>query len=124
MQSRKALVIFYSFEGNTKFIAQAIAEKTASDVLELIPQESIPTHGFLKYFWAGKQVFQKAKPALKSYSIDLSKYDTVFIGSPVWAFSYAPALETFFSKETIKDKNIALFCCHGGVKGSIFKKIK
>jgi len=40
----------------------------------------------------------KEKPELKAFDKDLDKYDLIFIGTPVWAFNYTPAIYTFFEK--------------------------
>ena len=60
----KTLVIFYSFEGSTKFIAQTIANEIGAELLEIKPEKEIVSHGFMKYVWGGKQAVMKEKPAL------------------------------------------------------------
>ena len=120
----KKLVIFYSFEGNTKVIAENIALAVGADILELKPEKEQKPNGFLKYLWGGKQVLMRACPGLQPLDKDPRKYDLLFIGTPVWAGTYAPALRTFFSGQRFTTKKIALFCCHGGGKGTIFDKLK
>lgn len=117
----KVAVIYYSFEGNTKKVAERIANKFNADIYELREVDSkIPKNGFLKYFWGGKQVVTKDKPDLEELNIDLNNYDILFIGTPVWAFTYSPAIRSFFSKYVIRNKKIGLFCCHsGGIKNTI-----
>lgn len=120
----KTLVVFYSFEGNTKYIAQGIAKEVGADLLELQPLEEPKKNGFMKYLWGGKQVMKKKEPELKSIDKNPNDYDLIYIGTPVWAWSYVPAFRTFLSKVHIEDKNIALFCCHGGGKGKVFEKFR
>ncbi len=120
----KKIVIFYSFEGNTKLIAENIAKETGADILELKPQQEMKTKGFMKYFWGGKSAMMKSKPKLLPINKNITDYDILFIGTPVWAWTYAPPLNTFFSKYHVSNKKIALFCCHGGGKGKIFNKMK
>lgn len=120
----KILVIYYSFDGNCRFIAQAIAQAAGAELLELKPKKEIGSHGFMKYFWGGRQVIMKQKPELLPLDKQSDQYDVLFIGSPVWAWSYAPALATFFSTVTLTGKKIALFCCHGGGKGKTLEKMK
>lgn len=120
----KKLVIFYSFEGNTRRIAETIAETVNADILELKPQKEAKTKGFMKYLWAGKEALMKAKPDLLPLEKNPGDYDVLFIGTPVWVLSYSPPLNTFFSTNPIQNKKIALFCCHGGGKGKIFDKMK
>lgn len=110
----KNLVVYFSLEGNTKFIAQSIAENIECDVLELRPKKAYSKGKVGKYFWGGKSVVLKEKPELMNDNLDLSAYKNLIIGTPVWVSTYAPPLDTLFSKNQIKYKNIALFACHGG----------
>lgn len=52
----KALVIYYSHDGNTHLIAQVIAEATGADTLKLKPTREVASQGFAKFFWGGTQV--------------------------------------------------------------------
>ncbi len=120
----KKLVVFYSLEGNTKFIAQAIAQSAGADILELRPKKGISSSGFMKYFWGGKQVLTKEKPELLPLEKNPHEYDLIFIGTPVWASTFAPPLLTFFSEEKLRDKKIALFCTYGGNAGLTLEKME
>jgi len=120
----KKLVIFYSFEGNTRHIAENIAEAVGADLLELKPKKDVSSSGFMKFFWGGRQVVLGKKPELNEFDKNPEDYDVIFIGTPVWAFTYAPALRSFFSKICIKNKKIALFCCNGGNKGKTFDAMR
>ncbi|MHC4873763.1 MAG: flavodoxin family protein [Planctomycetota bacterium] len=119
----KNLIIYYSFENNTKLIAENIAEAIGADLLDVKPKHEIKK-GFGKYFWGGKQVLMKEKPELLPLDKNWQDYDVIFIGTPVWAWTFAPPLSTFFAANKISDKKVALFCCHGGGKGNIFSKMK
>ena len=120
----KKLVIFYSFTGNTKLIAENIAEAIDADILELKPKKEIKSEGFMKYFQAGKEVIMKSKPELLPLDKNPEDYDVLFVGTPVWARSCPPVLNSFLSAHPLSEKKIALFCCHGGGKGNIFGKMK
>ena len=120
----KSIVIYYSFEENTKLIANTVCDTVGADLLRLQLAKELGTKSFIKYLWGGKEVFMNRTPALLPYHFDADVYDLIFIGTPVWAWHFAPALRTFFSENTIKNKKIALFCCHGGGKGKIFPRLK
>ena len=64
------------------------------------------------------------KPELNPVDKNPQEYDLIFIGTPVWAWNPAPPLKSFLSSRSIMNKKIALFCCHGGGKGKIFKRFK
>lgn len=120
IDSLKKLVVYYSFEGNTRFIANVIASSIRADLLELKPVKELSSKGFTKYFWGGRQVIFRKKPDLLPLELDPEKYDLIFIGTPVWVFTYSPVLRTFFSQVLLKNKKIAFFCCHeGGMKSTL-----
>ena len=120
----KKLVIYYSLDGNTRFISKVIAGSIGADILELKPQADVNSKSFMKYFWGGRQVMTKQKPALFAYDKRPEDYDVLFIGTPVWAWTYAPSLSTFFDSVKLQGKKIALFCCSGGGKGKTLEKMK
>jgi flavodoxin len=123
MEQLRIGVIYYSFEGNTRMVAQAIAAQTGGDLVELQPQKEV-THGFMKYFWGGKQAVMKEKPALLPLERNPEEYDLIFLGTPVWAFTYAPPLHTFLAEHSLQNKQIALFSCAGGSFGKVFVNLR
>ncbi|MBN1384141.1 MAG: NAD(P)H-dependent oxidoreductase [Elusimicrobia bacterium] len=120
----KKLVVFYSLDGNTKFIAENIADEVNADVLELKPRNEPKSKGFMKYLWGGREAMMRTKPELFPLERNPQDYDILFIGTPVWAWTYAPPLNTFFSTGRPSNKKMGLFCCHGGGKGKIFERMK
>jgi flavodoxin len=120
----KSLIVFYSFEGNTKFIAEEIQKITNADLLELKLKNDIKSHGFAKYFWGGKSVMQKQTPELLDFDKDINQYDRIFIGTPVWVGTFVPALRSFLKKYKFHNKEIVLFACFGGAESGVFDKTK
>ena len=120
----KKLIIYYSFEGNTRFIAQEIQKLTGADILELKVKNDIKTRGFFKYVWGGKQVVQKQEPELLDYNKNFSEYDRVFIGTPVWISTYAPAIRTFIKNNKIENKELIFFACFSGSEGKTFENLE
>jgi len=120
----KVLVVYYSLEGSTKLIAESIAKTVNADILPLVPKKDISGQGFGKYIWGGRQVIMKEKPELLPLEKDPSIYDLIFIGTPVWAGNYAPALRSFFNQYKLSSKKIALFCTHEGGQGKVFDQMK
>ena len=120
----KSLVIFYSLEGNTKFIAEQIAGKIGADLLQLHPENDIKANGFMKYVRWGRQVVMKEKPKLQPRNVDLGQYENIIFWTPVRAYTYTPALRTFFADNHLHDKKIFLFCCHEGNKGKTLENME
>jgi flavodoxin len=117
MPNSKNLIIYYSLEGNTKFIAETMAKISGADLLELKPEKEISSKNFMKFFWGGKQVMMKEKPKLLPLDKNPNDYDLIIIGTPVWVLNYAPPLRTFFNDYKILNKKVALFCTHEGNPG-------
>ena len=120
----KKLVIFYSLECNTAFVAKAIAEAIDAEILELKPKKDLNPKSFTRFIRAGMQVIFKIKPALMEFDKNIENYDILFIGTPVWAANFAPSLRSLFSKVKIENKKIALFCCYGDNSGKTFRNFK
>jgi len=114
----KKLVIYYSLEGNTRLVAESVAEMLEADILELKPKKDLDPKSFMRYFWGGKQVLMKETPELLPFDKKIEDYDLIFIGTPVWAQNYAPAIRTLFSKVKFDGKKVAVYCTHmGDIKG-------
>ena len=122
----KTIVVFFSHAGdnysvgsikvgNTKIVADYITELTGADQFEII------THKYdgMAYNPLIKLAQEEAKNGeLPEYEgdVDLSKYDTVFIGGPVWWGTYPQVMFTFFKKHAndLKGKTVIPFTTHEG----------
>lgn len=124
MALMKKLVIFYSLDGNTEYLAKVIKDAVKADILKLDYQKPYVFKGPFKYFIGGMQVIFKQKPKLKKFNINLNNYDLLYIGTPVWAGSFCPPFNTFFADNKINNKNIALFSCYAGSSGKVFENLK
>lgn len=120
----KILIVYYSFDGNCRFVAEKISKSVNAEILELKPRSDVKTRGMLKYVFGGKKAFANEKPELFPLEKNIDSYDFIFLGTPVWAWNYAPALKTFFSENKIKEKKVALFCCSGGGMGKTLENMK
>ncbi len=112
----KTLMVYYSLEGNTEYVANRIKEKTGADVLKLVPKKAYHDKGFAKFFWGGKSAVMAEKPELEAYEVDLSAYDRIVFGFPVWASNFTPPIRTFIedNKEGLGGKKFAAFACQSG----------
>ena len=112
----KDLIVYFSLEGNTEYAAERIRKKTGADLLKLIPKKAYRDKGFAKFVWGGKSAVMAEKPELEQTEIDLSLYDRIIFGFPVWASSFAPPLRTFIAEhlEEIRGKKLAAYACQTG----------
>lgn len=110
----KSIVVYFSLEGNSKYVADRIAEYVGADTLGLEPVKKYPTGNVSKFVWGGKSVVFGDKPKLLPYKFDAKDYDVIIIGTPVWAGTFAPPLKTFLREHDLSHKKVALYACCGG----------
>lgn len=110
----KTLIVYYSLEGNTEYVAERIAEACGFDTLRLMPVKKYPDSGFRKFFWGGKSAMMAETPELEPYSFDAGSYDRIVFGFPVWAGNVTPPIRTFVKENDLKGKRIAAFACQSG----------
>ena len=112
--SKKSLVLFYSWSGNTRRIAQIIAEKTGADLRELQSETPYSQNYNAVLSQAKQEIQQKQYPALRPIDMDWNAYDVVYLGTPNWWSSIAPPVSSFLHEVMPTDKTIIPFCTHGG----------
>ena len=124
-KNMKAIVIFFSHAGdnyavgnikvgNTKIVADYISEITGADQYEIV------THKYdgMAYGPLTKLAQEEANkgelPPYEGKAPDLAKYDTVFIGGPVWWGTYPQVMFTLFKDINLDGKTIIPFTTHEG----------
>lgn len=114
MPQKNVLVAFYSYSGNTKTTAEKIQKLTGGDILEIVPTKPYPT-GYNDVVELAKvEKAQNVMPEIKPIDKDLSKYDVIFVGTPVWWYTMASPVKTFLANNNFDGKIIVPFCTHGG----------
>ena len=109
-----SIIIYYSWSGSTEYIAKQIARLCGADLLQLFPTEAYPVNYSKCVDQARIETRTGFCPPLESFEIDLSQYDTVFIGSPIWCGTYASPIRTFLRSYDLSGKTVYPFCTHGG----------
>jgi flavodoxin len=120
----KTAVIYYSYNGTSAQVAEILKAELNADIFRIETMDDKKRKGISLIFWGGGQVLMGKKPPLKPLSVDISAYDLVILGTPVWASSPAPAIASFLSTNSITGKKVALFCCHAGGMGEALNKLK
>lgn len=120
----KQLILYYSFQGSTKKAAQYLSDKLAIPAEQIKPINDLKSVGFSKYPIGGSQVILKRKPELMPIETDLKEYDTIFVGSPIWAGAFTPAIRTLLETGILKGKRIGFFYTSLGGPGKAEMKIQ
>ncbi len=100
--------------GHTARIAKRIAEVTKADIFEIQTAEPYPKGYRDTTSLVQKEQASGVKRAIKMPLPDLSKYDTVFIGHPIWWGQLPPPVVTYLSQSELSGKTVAHFCTHAG----------
>ncbi len=124
IMNQKALVIFFSHagenysvgnieEGNTKIVADYISEITGADQFEIVAEKNYD----MPYMDLIKVAQDEAKagelPAYKG-DVDVTPYDVIFIGGPIWWGTYPQVMFTFFKDHELSGKTVIPFTTHEG----------
>jgi D-arabinose 5-phosphate isomerase GutQ len=106
----KDLIIYYSYSGNTKTIAERLAAEQGADIIEL---SEIKKRSKLSAYTCGIVAAIRKKPAkLQNFNTDFSAYGKVIIAMPIWADNPPPAFNNILPY--IGGKDIELVFSHGG----------
>ena len=117
MEKKKVLVVYFSATGTTRQVAKQIAQIADADLCEIVPAK--PYSG-ADLDWTNKQSRSsiemnnpKARPEIKVPSVDVSKYDYVFLGYPIW-WDLAPrVVNTFIERNNLTGKTVIPFATSG-----------
>lgn len=102
----KTLVVYFSRSGNTELVALQIAKKFKAEIVKLVAEDyEIGFFGWLNSLKDARSHIANIKPD----KIELSQFDTIFIGSPIWLYSPAPPVWTFAEKNDFTNKKVVLF---------------
>ena len=112
-EAQKTLVLYYSLTGNTKAVAEEIATRLGADIEEIVCVDPYDTSFMATIERCKSDREQGIFTEIKPINSDLSKYNVIFIGYPVWFGTYAPPVETFLSQVDLKGKKIIPFCTFG-----------
>ena len=108
-----ALIAYFSWSGNTEAVAQEIQAQTGADLFEIVPAEPYTDDYNELLDIAQEEQSSDARPAIAE-TVDLSGYDTVFLGFPNWWGDMPMILYTFLDEYDLSGKTIVPFNTSGG----------
>lgn len=114
----KKLVAYFSTSGVTKKYAQKLAESAGADLYEIKP--TVPyTNADLDWRDQNSRSTIEMKnpdsrPKIAAKCAEMDKYDTVFLGFPIWWYVAPTIIDTFLESYDFSGKTIVLFATSGG----------
>ncbi|MBO7672779.1 hypothetical protein J6S88_05145 [bacterium] len=124
LSNKKILTVYYSNGGHTKEVAQNLHYIVGGDIKEIELTEKYPNNIFKMSKFVKKQMKEGYLPKIED--IDISNYDIVFVGSPIWNFSMSLPAKTFLKNNNFENKLlIPFFTYSGGAnKNNVINEIK
>lgn len=116
--NNNSVVLYFSATGTTKNIAERIASESNSDIIEIISKEEYKPED-LNYNSDCRanreQNDSKSRPEIKN-TIDISKYDTIYLGYPIWWGTNPKIILTLLDTYDFTNKTIIPFCTSGSTE--------
>lgn len=110
----RPLVVYYSYSGTTRRLAEQIAAQVSGALVQIVPE----TPYSFDYNTAAKEVrAQIARgfcPRLAAGGEPIHEYNPIFIGTPNWFHSIAPPVLAFLRRHDLSKRCVVPFCTHGG----------
>lgn len=109
-----SIVIDNDIFGTTEFVAYIIQENIGGDLHLIQTQKKYPTDFNELRNLNHTEMEEGFLPTLVESNLDISKYETVFIGYPVWATDVPQAILSFLNEYDLSEKTVVPFCTHDG----------
>ncbi len=124
LSNKKILTVYYSNIGNTKYVAQNVNSIIGGDIKEIQLIEKYPDNVFKMSKLVRKQIKDDYLPKIED--IDISSYDIVFVGSPIWNLSISLPVKSFLKNNNFENKTIIPFFTYSGGAGKnkVFREIE
>ena len=120
----KKLFIYYSLSGNGDFLAEQL-KKQGYEIRKVIEKKKAPKVFFFRILSGGFRAGMNAKGKLVDYNNDISEFDEVVVGSPIWNGRFTPAINSVLAETDFKDKKLTfLFYSGSGDQPKAAKKVK
>ncbi len=105
---------YFSRSGNTRVIAGLIHRSVQSDLFEIQPATDYPADYLETVAQARQERDDSREPALRATIADLARYDTVYLGFPIWGETAPPVIRSLLSRHDMGGKTLVPFITHGG----------
>lgn len=119
----KSLIVYFSRSGSTELLASKVQARTGADVIELVPAENYSSDYGQTVQRANGERQREDAPALNVEIPDLSQYDTIYLGYPIWGMTLAEPMASFVEQygDQLAGKTLVPFSTNGsyGVGSSV-----
>lgn len=114
----RILVAYFSAQGHTKALAEKIAEATGGELFEIEPVEPYTEEDLDGWNESARGTRESkdrtTRPAVKNKIENIEKYDTIYLGFPIWWYTAPTIINTFLESYNTDGKVIIPFATSGG----------
>lgn len=110
----KTLIVYFSWGGNTKTVANNIHDLIGGDIMEVETVIPYPNTYEEVIHITPEELASDYRPELRTKVANMDEYDTLIVGTPIWGGHLTPAMKSFLASYNLSGKAIAPFCTHGG----------
>ncbi len=116
-----SLVLYYSQTGATEKVAKIFAEKTGADCEKFAVTPAYDGDFNATIARCQEEMKNGTVPELAPLTKDVAKYDTIYLGYPIWFGTYAPPVAALLKSVDLKGKVVIPFCTFGsgGLEASV-----
>lgn len=97
-----SLVAYFSRTGNTRVIARQIERATSADIFEITPVVPYPDDYEQTVSQARRETEEGFRPDLRASVNNIDRYDTVYLGSPIWGMTAPPVIRAFLAAHDLR----------------------
>lgn len=118
----KKLVVYYSYTGHTKIIAEKIANKINTDIEEITPVKAYSKDYQSVVDSTEDNEQTKETPEINKLKHNIAEYNEIIVGSPLWWYTITPPIRTFLKENNFSGKKIVPFVTNAGWPGRAIKE--
>lgn len=118
----KMLVVYYSHSGYTEALAEQVQQITGADIYEITLADPYPADVEETIAVWRQEVQDGTERALAGQLPDISAYDVIFVGTPVWGGSYATPVGTLFDQVSVAGKTVVPFATYNTAVGDCIER--
>ena len=120
----KNLIVYYSYTGNTKKVAEEIAKKVNGTLCALTLKEDYTKDYDALVNEMESSNNENNQPELKDLNVSLDEFDCVFVLTPVWWYTLSCPVNTFLHQNNLESKEVILVSTNAGWLGETFENME
>ena len=113
----KKLVAYFSVSGVTAKVAQTLAEAIGADIFEIAPKVPYTKADLNRMDEKSRSTIEMkdptSRPEIEAKRDNMSEYDTIFVGFPIWWYVASTIINTFLESYDLTGKTIIPFATSG-----------